>query len=310
MIKVEYRDRVALKEAYQKRFKIGLLQGGLDVCVNTYPDLVNILPAGCKAKDILVMDFSELAEMYFGYQGLRRTMNKDDFADMDAFLKSTFNYKTRQSNIAGFFMNSVNAFQIHTCHYCDISYINVFKREVDGKMMNHFDIDHVLDWGKCPLVGLSLFNFTPSCQVCNEKLKHSDLIGDTLAEVKKLSPTSETYDFENNIQICVNPEDKVVDNYIANYDLFTIDFKTIPGKDKDYLKVVELFCLKERYTYHKSEALRLLDLKHKYDESNIKKIADLLGRSPSDVWEDIFGEDFSKKQHRCFSQLKSDILNC
>ncbi len=198
-------------------------------------------------------------------------MNKEDFADMDAFLKSTFNYSTRQSNIAKFFMNSTNAFQIHTCHYCDTSYINVFKREKDGKEMNHFDLDHVLDWGECPLVGLSLFNFTPSCQVCNEKLKHSDLIGENAVEVTKLSPTSDTYDFRNHVRICIDPEDKVVDNYLKNADLFTIEFKPLPGGEQDYMKVVKLFCLKERYTYHKSEALRLLDLKHKYDESNIIK---------------------------------------
>lgn len=30
---------------------------------------------------------------------------------------------------------------------------------------------------------------------------------------------------------------------------------------------------------------------------------------PEDVREDIFGEAFSEKQHRCFGQLKRDILS-
>ena len=309
MIRVEYRDKTALKKAYLKKFKRGLLQNGLDVCISEYPELATILSAGCKADDLLVMEFDSLVDVYFGYQGLRSTMGKEDFADMDAFLKSTFNYKTRQSNIASFFMNSTNAFQIHTCHYCDTSYINVFKREEDGQVMNHFDLDHVLDWSECPLVALSLFNFTPSCQVCNEKLKRTVLLGDTATQVKKLSPTSSTYDFEHNVRICIDPEDKVVDNYMANANLFTIDFKTQSGKDKDYMKVVDLFCLRERYTYHKSEALRLLDLKHNYDDSNIENIAELLGKRPEEVREDIFGEVFSEKQHRCFGKLKRDILS-
>ena len=185
----------------------------------------------------------------------------------------------------------------------------MFKRIVDGQEMNHFDLDHVLDWSECPLVALSLFNFTPSCQVCNEKLKHTDLIGKTIAEVKKLSPTSTSYDFEHNVRICIDPEDKVVDNYMENADLFIIDFKPVGGKDKDYMKVVDLFCLKERYTYHKSEALRILDLKHNYDDSNINNIAALLKKKPEEVREDIFGIAFSEKQHRCFRQLKRDILN-
>ena len=309
MIRVEYSDKVALKKAYLKKFKKGILQSGLNVCISEYPKLATILPAGCKADDLLIMDFDGLVDVYFGYQGLRTSMSKEDFADMDAFLKSTFNYTTRQSNIAKFFMDSTNAFQIHTCHYCDTSYINVFKRTVDGQVMNHFDLDHVLDWSECPLVALSLFNFTPSCQVCNEKLKRIDLLGDTASQVKKLSPTNSTYDFEHNVRICVDPEDKVVDNYMANADLFTIDFKPQQGKDKDYMKVVDLFCLKERYTYHKAEALRLLDLKHNYDDSNIVKIAGLLKMKPEDVREDIFGEAFSEKQHRCFGKLRRDILN-
>ena len=309
MIKVEYRDKAALKNAYLKRFKKGILQKGLDVCVSEYPRLAAILPANCQAQDLLVMDFDGLVDIYFGYQNLRTTMSRDDFADMDAFLKTTFNYTTRQSNIAKFFMDSTNAFQIQTCHYCDTSYINVFKRVKDGQEMNHFDLDHVLDWSECPLVGLSLFNFAPSCQVCNEKLKRTDLIGETILEVKKLSPTSDKYDFDHNVRICVDPEDKVVDNYMANADLFTIDFKPLHGKDKDYMKVVDLFCLKERYAYHKSEALRLLDLKHNYDDSNIDNIAVLLKKKPEDVWEDIFGEAFSEKQHRCFGKMKRDVLN-
>lgn len=309
MIKVEYSDKAALKKAYLKKFKRGILQNALDVCVGEYPRLATILPVNCKAQDLLIMDFDGLVDIYFGYQDLRETMKREDFVDMDAFLKSTFNYTTRQSNIAKFFMDSTNAFQIHTCHYCDTSYINVFKRVVNGQVMNHFDLDHVLDWSECPLVALSLFNFTPSCQVCNEKLKRTDLLGDTVVQVKKLSPTSNNYDFEHNVRICVDPEGKVVDNYMANADFFTIEFKPLYGKDKDYMKVVDLFCLRERYTYHKSEALRLLDLKHNYDDSNIENIAALLGKKPEEVREDIFGEAFSEKQHRCFGKLKRDILN-
>ena len=309
MIKVEYKDKTALKKAYLKKLKMGILQNGLDVCISEYPSLATILPARCKADDLLVMEFDGLVDVYFSYQGLRKTMKREKFTDMNAFLKSTFNYKTRQSNIAKFFMESTNAFQIHTCHYCDTSYINVFKRTADDQVMNHFDLDHVLDWSECPLVALSLFNFTPSCLVCNEKLKRTELLGDTVAQVKKLSPTSNNYDFEHNVRICVVPEDKVVDNYLGNPDFFSIDFKILQGKDKDYMKVVDLFCLRERYTYHKAEALRLLDLKHKYDESNIDNIAELLGRRPEDVREDIFGEAFSETQHRSFEKLKKDILH-
>ena len=76
MIRVEYRDKTALKKAYLKKFKRGLLQNGLDVCISEYPELATILSAGCKADALLVMEFDSLVDVYFGYQGLRSTMGK------------------------------------------------------------------------------------------------------------------------------------------------------------------------------------------------------------------------------------------
>lgn len=308
MIKVEYKDVDNLKKAYVKLFKIGMLQNGLDCAVGFYPDLNRIVSRFTDVKQMLVADFDVLTDLYFDYQGLRSSMDATAFNDMDVFLSSVFNYKTRQSRIAKFFMEDKNGFEIHTCHYCDMAYINVFAKDEDGELMNHFDLDHVLDKAKCPLVALSLFNFVPSCQVCNEKLKHSTLIGSETnpAEVKKLSPTSKNYDFKNNVLIGVDPFPAAGDDYMANPDKYTIKFT--PIGDKAYMKVEELFHLRERYGYHKMEALRLLQLKHDYEDSHIRDIADLLGRTFEDVKEDIFGEDFTKKNHRCFSKLKSDIL--
>ena len=62
---------------------------------------------------------------------------------------------------------------------------------------NHFDLDHFLPKSICPLVGLSFYNFVPSCSVCNEKLKGADRIGETdKQKLIQLSPTSEQYRFE------------------------------------------------------------------------------------------------------------------
>lgn len=56
------------------------------------------------------------------------------------------------------------------------------------------------------------------------------------------------------------------------------------------------------------EALRIKDLKLKYPDANIMRIANILGYSFEDVKEDIFGLRFSEKEHRCFSKLKKDML--
>lgn len=309
MIKVAYKDETELKIAYVKHFKTGILKNGLDCAISYYPMLTGVLGATNDVKKLLIADFDVLADIYFRYQQLRNTMSSEEFRDMDTFLATVFNYNTRQSNIARFFMEEKNGFEIHTCHYCDTAYINVFSMDENGEKKNHFDLDHVLDKAKCPLVALSLFNFVPSCQVCNEKLKHSDLIGDESDSemVKKLSPTNSEYDFDSNVVIAVNPLPTAGDDYMANSDKYAIQFS--PVGDSDYMKVEELFHLRERYEYHKMEALRLLKLKHDYEDSHIQDVADLLGRSFEEVKEDIFGEDFSNTNHRCFAKLKRDILH-
>lgn len=71
---------------------------------------------------------------------------------------------------------------------------------------------------------------------------------------------------------------------------------------------MELFRLKERYNYHKSEALRLKDLQMRYPDSNIAIIASMLRMPFDEVKEDIFGLRFAKEQHRCFGKMKRDML--
>ena len=74
--------------------------------------------------------------------------------------------------------------------------------DVMNKLHNHFDLDHFLPKSKCPIVGLSFKNFVPSCSVCNEKLKRDDMLGNlNRDDLLRLSPTSDLYDFDENVNI-------------------------------------------------------------------------------------------------------------
>lgn len=180
---------------------------------------------------------------------------------------------------------------------------------------NHFDLDHELDKGSCPLLGLSLYNFVPSCPICNEKLKHTATIGDknNKSELIKLSPTSDSYDFDGNVTFRVTPKTASTYGFTRNMKKYTID---INCTDADFEKSVNLFRLKQRYNYHKIFALRLLDLKERYSQGSIKMISNLLHQrtnhpnryTEKQIYEDIFGEEYSKVGHRCFDKLRRDIL--
>ena len=183
---------------------------------------------------------------------------------------------------------------------------------------NHFDIDHALDKGSCPVIALSVMNFVPCCQVCNEKLKRSLVLGDYLLNKPKrhLSPSSPSYDFENQVRLRFepsNPADEIPSTLdpayaLDNPDKYVLRFECI---DSSYESIVEIFRLRERYEFHKREGLYWLQMKAKYNDSCIQLIADSL----SDPWftaakihEDIFREDSDDKRHPCFKKFKRDIL--
>ncbi len=180
---------------------------------------------------------------------------------------------------------------------------------------NHFDLDHELDKGSCPLLALSLYNFVPSCPVCNEKLKHSETIGDKTDknELIKLSPTSDSYDFDGNVSFGITPRRASTYGFVKHMKKYSID---ITCHDTAFKKSVDLFRLRQRYNYHKIFALRLLDLKERYSVGSISMISNLLRGmaakpdryTEQQIYEDIFGEEYSKVGNRCFDKLRRDVL--
>lgn len=184
---------------------------------------------------------------------------------------------------------------------------------VFNKNRNHFDLDHFLPKSKCPILGLSLYNFVPSCAVCNEKLKGADELGcdehgaDDRARWLILSPTSDAYSFENDVTIKIDPLPSEI-KILNDADKYQLSFS--PSNNK-YGSVIREFMLEERYNYHKNEALRLHDLLVDYPKSKIKMLKSLFGCSKSerDIENDIFGVEYRQQNHRCFSKMYSDIFH-
>lgn len=304
MIRVQYSDDLkSVKRRFLNGNRVNSLKQRWNNCVAKYPILKKIFKG--TIEELMVGHFYMLAEIYERYQKLRVTLPEKQFEAIDTELKDAFDWKNKRDSINEFFMRERNGFSIHTCHYCDTAYINVYKDATGSK--NHFDIDHVLDKGKCPMLTVSLMNFVPACSTCNSSIKQSSLIGDNRTEWIKLSPTNPRYDFSGNIEIELRPMKAPKLRALDSPHDYEINF-SVKG-DPDYMKSVELFRLKHRYDYHKVEGLRLLDLKSRYTDKEIESIARILKVSPSEIREDIFGSDFSTKHHRTFGILKNDILN-
>ena len=269
------------------------------------------------AEKILTYSFSKLVGIYYQYLAWEEKHIPDvkERKKFRAKLANIYKYSNKwDSKIAAFFSAPANGFVIHTCHYCDMAYINTYsiekvvgkKRKTKTEINRQYDLDHVLDKAKCPIIALSLYNFVPACTVCNERIKGGKLIGGNKSEVLILSPTNPHFDFDKNVQISLDAVDGTAEfsNYLDNAWKYELEFYATPPYDVFVL----FFHLKERYNYHITEALRLRDLKDKYPDANIEMIAGLFHRTKEEVYEDIFGKDFTDKYHRCLSKLRRDIL--
>lgn len=296
---------------------------GIDAAFKT------LLPT--QMKKIMILPFEKLANIYERYTALGYKKGVELHDD----LKVLFSYEAKEKNSKGvkynemrsafvtFFTDKKNGFNLHTCYYCDMSYINYFP--YNGGRRTQFDLDHVLDKGRCPIVALSLYNFVPSCPTCNgPHIKGQRQLNANLAQRIKLSPTSEQYDFENQVKLWIRPVSGDVKNtgFLKHQDDYVLDLDT--SMDSDYEKEINLFFLRERYNFHKCEALRLEDLKRQYTPAKIKEIARIIcnvGRNHTkttnlaanaaiqQIRADIFETGFIDKNHRAFGKLHKDILN-
>lgn len=334
---------------------------------NTYLRL-NVFPQNIE--DIMKADYRGLILIYRGYHRIPKAERERMKTELDTL----FNYDDEYREvIKGFLMNSANGFEINTCHYCDMAYVNVYsidatddgiyfmntaspdelksklKISIDTKLRevianrpyndindfnrvrkklrwrnnkfektfkpnyknrSNFDVEHILDKGSCPIVALSLMNFVPSCQVCNSRLKKTRILGKDGIPEGKLSPTSPLYDFDNGVTIRILPKTgQIKINPTQHREDYNLVFDI---SDNDYEYFVNLFKLEERYSYHKIEALRWVELKQKYTDARITMMSNALSGNPDftvdKIREDIFGSDFTNNEHRCFSKMKRDIL--
>lgn len=150
--------------------------------------------------DLLTMDFEDLSLFY---EAFLRVCSKKRFTPKSLHdLQDIFKYTNKyDSKISAFFKRHADELKIYTCHYCDMAYINVYTENGKGVAKSQFDIDHFLPKGKCPPVALSLFNFVPSCPVCNERIKREDLPNVNLNDLKFLSPSSFAFDLPKRIKV-------------------------------------------------------------------------------------------------------------
>ena len=265
-------------------------------------------------EQLIVADVDALADVYDRFVQLTQVQEKvvnastgekkrsQEYKELDKIFRYYNHYDSR---IAKFFHKYADELSICSCHYCELAYVNTYQVTVSGRAMvrQHFDVDHYLPKTHCPILGLSLFNFVPSCQVCNSRIKSDHVIGANKVEWAKFSPVSENYEFEDNVKIRLRMH-RGPNTAFKEKTEYYIYFRCKNG----FREPVNFFHLEERYEFHKPEAMRIKQLKARYPQSARRKIARLLGCTEARVREDLFHEHFLKDNERCFAKLTSDML--
>lgn len=369
MRKVIYPKGTQYVQDYLNIFQneIGRMQQTWDTLRNTYAAELGHIHQN--VNDILKADYSVLTRWYVQFMQLPLATRKT----LNGRLATIFNYDYWSADIAEYFKNPQNGFNISSCHYCDMAYINVFKVDpeadglfflnntphdelkaklgtrVDAKVVevmrhkynnkadfervattlkwqpgkfdrmfrpdyeyrHHFDLDHVLPKSEFKLVGLSLYNFVPSCQICNQKLKGTRVLGTGGVPKEKLSPSSPQFDGEKKTEFHILPKASVKAGRLRptlnpqDYDL------KLDAIDPDYEDFIRLFKLDERYQQHKRVALHWLEMKYKYSDARIRMMERSLNHrsfSFTRIKSDIFQEDLYGDGSMNFSKLREDML--
>lgn len=104
--------------------------------------------------------------------------NNYSFGQFKAELKNTQQYVQDSTLINYDLINEdirhelLASLHIKCCPYCNRQYITIWYDENDS-VHSTADLDHFYQKKKYPLFSLSLFNFVPSCQICNSRMKIS-----------------------------------------------------------------------------------------------------------------------------------------
>lgn len=252
--------------------------------------------------DLLTADIGVIEDVWQRFSKLQIPIKNGNarskkMKELDDIFKYTNKY---DSEIAQFFIEEAAQLKISTCYYCEMAYINTYV--VGKEKKRQFDLDHFIPKDLCPILGLSLFNFIPSCQVCNSRLKLANVYFEW-KDIHLYSPASTNYTFDKDVRIHLRPTTLRITEKME--DRYYVHFHTRNGYERE----VDFFHLEERYEFHKGEAIRLKELKDRYPKSARRLIGQLLHRTEEDVYEDLFNSKYIMNQGRTFSKLHRDILS-
>lgn len=167
----------------------------------------------------------------------------------------------------------INSLGVRTCPYCNRNYITSYGA---NRNKSTADLDHFYQKKQYPLFALSLFNFVPSCSICNSRMKNIHPADDTLY------PYEEGFEDDAHFELIPKGKDfsgkttlrlfqAIKDTKYDDFDVEIVVKSQTPDPQKRKIEnSKKLFHLTEVYADHKQDALEAALRTRVYCEGNYK----------------------------------------
>ena len=227
---------------------------------------------------------------------------KDKFNILNEFIENIFYYDQLDNVDKNLRHEILLQFDINVCPYCNRNYISKFEK--NGKLKSSADLDHFYNKDKFALFSLSLYNFVPSCQICNSRLKITKVKGIIHPYTNQIDYS----DFKFSLMIKENAD---ISLFFGN-NAEGLKIKII--HKEDYKNHIDTFQLENLYNVHKNIAVEVLLKKQTYNESYSELMEQIFsGLNFNEVQKNLFlyGVDLKQENfsNRPLSKFIFDLIN-
>ena len=202
--------------------------------------------------------------------------------------------------------NVIRNLDLLVCPYCNRSYISNFKDNWENKAeRTTADLDHFFYKSYFVLFSLSLYNFIPSCKICNSLFKGEKNM-DILYPYNDSYEDSATFSLINSNSVV---EAKDINGWSKGKKIDVSFIRGLTQEKKDQIeREIRLFRIREIYQVHNEYAEKLLYSKNILGSSVKKDILDCINKDLKDDDQKLNEKEFENFFYGISSEnMKEDI---
>lgn len=236
-------------------------------------------------------------------------------------LQDIFDYGLLKGNLRH---ELLSAMYVPVCPYCNRQYITVYKDNKERGTKTTADLDHFYIKSKYPYLALSVYNFVPSCQVCNSRTKlDTDFHGTPHLYPYEQASNSEMTFSVNDLRMLMamdktgtewRDQVKTVREHNVSYVSRPSSLIKINGASEAASNSIRTFCLNEVYQVHADYVYELIWKKQAYNDAKIDQFFNefrSLFTSKEEFKALLYGQYLNDEDvhKRPLAKLTLDILN-